>query len=258
MEDQTAAGSPTFDERAEWFDAHYGTTRGRIRLRLLLERLRETLPPPPARVLDVGGGTGVVAIPLAELGYGVTLLDPSEGMLRVARERIETAGADLAVIHGAIDDVPRLATGGFDAICCHAVMMYVDDPGASLKVLRSVARDGAVLSLLEKNRDGLAMRPGLRGDYEEALRVLDDPIATGNLGIPNRSRSMEEWHDLLGASGWRFDSAAGIRLFSDLADDDLPDEAFEQLVRLEREAGRHDPYRAISRLIHVSATAVRT
>lgn len=254
----TGAVSPTFDERAEWFDAHYGTTRGRIRLRLVLERLGETLPPPPARVLDVGGGSGVVAIPLAERGYDVTLLDPSEGMLRVAQERIGAANVELAVVYGAIDDVPRLTQGAFDAICCHAVLMYVDDPGGSLKVLRSVARDGAVLSLLEKNRDGLAMRPGLRGDYEEALRVLDDPIAAGNLGIQNRSRSMEEWRCLLEAAGWRLDSAVGIRLFSDLADDELPDEAFEQLLRLEREAGRHVAYRDVARLIHLSATAAQT
>jgi S-adenosylmethionine-dependent methyltransferase len=209
-------------------------------------------------VLDIGGGSGVVAIPLAEQGYDVTLLDPSEGMLRVAKERIETAGVEIALIHGAIDDVPRLTQGGFDAISCHAVLMYVDDPGGSLKTLRSVARDGAVLSLLEKNRDGLAMRPGLRGDYEEALRVLDDPVAAGNLGIPNRSRSMEEWGGLLDAAGWRFDSAVGIRLFSDLAEDDLPDEAFDQLLRLEREAGRRATYRDVARLIHLSATAVRT
>lgn len=249
---------PTFDERAGWFDAHYGTTRGRIRLALVLERLRETLPPPPARVLDAGGGSGVVAVPLAEQGYDVTLLDSSEGMLRVAQERIETAGAELAVVHGSIDDVPELTRGTFDAVCCHAVLMYVDDPAGSLKVFRSAAREGAVLSLLEKNRDGLAIRPGLRGDYVEALRVLDDPIAAGNLGVPNHSRSVDEWRGLLGAAGWRYDSVVGIRLFSDLADDDLPDETFEQLLRLEREAGRRDHYRAIARLIHLSATAVQT
>ena len=249
---------PTFDERAEWFDAHYDSTRGRIRLRLVLERLRETLPRPPARVLDVGGGSGVVAIPLAEEGYDVTLLDPSDGMLRVARERIEAAGAELVVVAGTIDDAPRLTRGTFDAICCHAVLMYVDDPGMALRVLRSMARDGAVLSMVEKNRDGLSMRPGLRGEFEEAIRVLEDPVASGNLGIPNRSRSLEEWHALLEAAGWRFDSAAGIRLFSDLADDDLPDETFEQLLRLEREAGRHPQYRGIARLVHISATAVPT
>ena len=67
-----------------------------------------------------------------------------------------------------------------------------------------------------------------------------------------------QWRDLLDAAGWRYDSAVGIRLFSDLVDDDLPGEEFEQLLRLEREAGRHDPYRAIARLIHISATAVQT
>ena len=246
--------SPTFDDRAEWFDAHYGTTRGRIRRQLVLERLAETFPPPPARVLDAGGGTGVIAIPLAEQGYDVTLLDPSEGMLRVATEHIEESGVEL--IHGSIDDVPRLTHDTFDAICCHAVLMYVDEPGAALKVLRSVAREGATLSLLEKNREGLALRPGFRGDFEEALRVLDDPVAAGNLGIQNRSRSLGEWRELLDAAGWRFDSVVGIRLFSDPADDDLTDEAFEQLLRLEREAGRRSPYRDIARLIHIGATAV--
>ena len=102
--------------------------------------------------------------------------------------------------------------------------MYVDDPEACPD--RSSAPSHAkerLLSLLEKNRDGLAIRPGLRGDYEEALRVLDDPIAAGNLGIQNRSRSLGEWRELLDAAGWRFDSVVGIRLFSDPADDDLPD-----------------------------------
>jgi ubiquinone/menaquinone biosynthesis C-methylase UbiE len=248
--------SPTFDDRAEWFDAHYGTTRGRIRRHLVLERLAETLPPPPARVLDAGGGTGVIAIPLAEQGYDVTLLDPSEGMLRVAREHIDRSGVELAAVHGTIGDARGLTGGPFDAICCHAVLMYVDDAGAALKVLRSVARKGAILSLLEKNRHGLALRPGFRGDFDEALRVMDNPVAAGNLGIQNRARSLAEWRELLGDAGWRFDSVVGIRLFSDAADDDLSDEAFEQLLRLEQEAGRRSPYRDVARLIHIAATAV--
>jgi S-adenosylmethionine-dependent methyltransferase len=246
---------PTFDARAEWFDAHYGTTRGRIRLGLLMERIASSFPPPPARILDAGGGSGVVAIPLAERGHEVTLLDPSEGMLRVARRRIDHAGVDARAIAGSIDDLAARAPGPYNAICCHAVLMYLDDPEAALRTLRSHATAGAVLSLLEKNRDGLALRPGLRGDYEEAIRVLESPFAVGNLGIPNRARSVDEWQELLAATGWTAGSWVGVRLFSDLAPDDLSPERFEQLEDLEREAGRRDPYRSVARLIHIVATA---
>jgi SAM-dependent methyltransferase len=246
----------SFDDKAEWFDEHYDTTRGRVRLTLLLERLAETLPPPPASVLDVGGGTAIVAVPLAERGYRVTMLEPSDGMLEVARGRIAASDADVDVIQGGIEAVTDLVTGPFDAICCHAVLLYLDGPPHQhLAALRSVARTGAVLSLLEKNRHGLVMRPGLRGDYAEAIRVLDDPVASGNLGIPNRARWVVEWAEQLSMAGWRMDSWVGIRLFSDLAPDDLPAERFDELLTLEREAGRRPEYRRVARLVHISATA---
>jgi len=45
-----------------------------------------------SRILDAGGGTGKWAIPLAKLGYRVTLLDISTEMLRTAREKVEEQG----------------------------------------------------------------------------------------------------------------------------------------------------------------------
>ena len=48
----------------------------------------DALPPAPATVLDVGGGAGHQSFPLAEAGYDVTLLDPSQAMLDKARERL--------------------------------------------------------------------------------------------------------------------------------------------------------------------------
>jgi SAM-dependent methyltransferase len=245
-----------FDERAAWFDEHYGSVRGRIRLALLLERLDELLPPAPARILDAGGGSGVVAVSLAERGYDVTVLDASSSMIAIARDHATEHGVALTTVQGSVEEVARLAPGPFDAVCLHALLLYVEDPGSVLKAMRSAVRDGAALSLLEKNRDGLSMRPGLRGDYAEAIRVLDDPVAAGNLGIANRSRSVEEWAALLESTGWAVDGWVGIRLFSDAASDDLGDERFEQLLALEREAGRRPSYRSVARLIHLAARAV--
>jgi hypothetical protein len=116
--------------------------------------------------------------------------------------------------------------------------------------------DAAVLSLLEKNSDALAVRPGLRGDYREAVRVLDDPVAAGNLGIPNRSYPIDRWRAWLAETGWRVDSWAGVRFFSDLGPDDLDAEAFEALLELERRAGRREPYRSLARLVQFIARAI--
>jgi SAM-dependent methyltransferase len=244
-----------FDEKARWFDGHYASTRGRIRLQLILERLTDVLPSPPARILDAGGGSGAFAIPLAERGYDVTLLDDSWGMLDVARERSAEAGVTLTLVKDPLDRVTTLAPPRFAAICCHAVLLYTTDPRSALAKLRSVAAPGAVLSLLEKNCDGLVWRPGLTGDYAEAIRVLDDPVASGNLGIPNRSRTINEWCEVLQDAGWALESWAGIRLFSDAAPDDLSPERFQALLDLEREAGKRDPYRSVARLFHVLARA---
>src|SRR5262249_32969760 len=124
--------SEVFDRKARWFDEHYGSVRGRVRLTLVLERLAEVLPPPPAAILDAGGGSGVVAVPLAERGYDITLLDASDEMLRIARERAAEAGVELQIAHGTLEELVAPAGGPFDAIACHAVLMYVEDPASVL------------------------------------------------------------------------------------------------------------------------------
>lgn len=57
-------------------DGAYATVKGQVRTYVLHQQLLEHLPPPPAPVLDVGGGAGHQSFPLAQAGYGVTLLDP--------------------------------------------------------------------------------------------------------------------------------------------------------------------------------------
>jgi 2-polyprenyl-3-methyl-5-hydroxy-6-metoxy-1,4-benzoquinol methylase len=244
-----------FAGKAEWFDEHYRAVRGRVRLELVLDRLSGVLPPPPARILDVGGGTGAFAIPLARLGHRVTVLDQSAEWLDRARSSARAAEVDIGFVHVSLDALADADLGPFDAILCHAVLMYVEAPKEALASLHSVAAPGAVLSLLEKNRDGIALRPGLRGDYAEAHRLLTERESVGGLGVANRAYSADEWLAMLRETGWSVEDWAGVRLFSDLASDDLDAGAYAALLELERAAGAMDPHRQVSRLVHVIARA---
>jgi S-adenosylmethionine-dependent methyltransferase len=246
-----------FAGKAAWFDDHYAAVRGRVRLDLVLERLRDRLPPPPARIIDVGGGTGAFAVPLAAAGYEVTLVDASEEWLARAAANAKTAGVPLTPVHTSLEALRTGDFQAFDAVLCHAVLMYVDKPVRALRTLRTLAGEGALLSLLEKNRDGLALRPGLDGDYEEARRLLTDRVAVGRMGIENRAYANDEWLEMLTATGWQIEDWAGVRLFSDVAPDDVSPDRYAALRDLERAAGVIEPYRSVSRLVHFIARAAR-
>ena len=73
----------------------------------------------PLRVLDVGGGSGMFAVPLARLGHDVTVVDPSADALATLRRRADTAGVGERVhaIQGDVAD-PAFAGRCFDQ-CLH-------------------------------------------------------------------------------------------------------------------------------------------
>src|SRR5204862_6612057 len=90
-----AMGEDTWAALADRFaDEAYASVKGYVRSYVMHQQLLEHLPPPPATVLDVGGGAGHQSFPLAQAGYDVTLLDPSPAMLDKARERLDRLPAE--------------------------------------------------------------------------------------------------------------------------------------------------------------------
>src|ERR1051326_7881410 len=88
-------GDDTWASLADQFaDEAYASVKGYVRTYVLHHQLLEHLPPPPAPVLDVGGGAGHQSFPLAQAGYDVTLLDSSPAMLGKARQRLARLPAD--------------------------------------------------------------------------------------------------------------------------------------------------------------------
>ncbi|MGH2757035.1 MAG: hypothetical protein ACRDI3_04535, partial [Actinomycetota bacterium] len=65
---------------------------GRLEFVRTMEILERFLPQPPARIVDVGAGTGVYAVPLAERGYAVHLVEPIERHLELAKAAANERG----------------------------------------------------------------------------------------------------------------------------------------------------------------------
>jgi SAM-dependent methyltransferase len=108
--------------------------------------LRRVLPEPGARVLDAGAGTGALTFLAAELGYDVTALDLSEGMLAKAREKAEERNLDVTFVVGPALDPPP---GPFAAVMERHVVWTMPDPVAVLRAWRGVVEPGGRLVLFE-------------------------------------------------------------------------------------------------------------
>lgn len=211
------------------------------------------------RVLDVGLGQGAQALRLARLGHEVTGLEADPTMLAAARtalaEEPEGIRARVRLLAGDGRETGALfAPGSFDVVLCHGVLMYLQEPGPTLAGLARVLAPGGLLSLLVRNADALAMRPGQSGDWATALDAFDEPAYTNRLGLAVRADHLGSLTASLAGIGAPLERWYGVRVFTDLAADDAepPEgEEWQRLLAAEERAGKTDPYRAVAALLHL-------
>lgn len=108
--------------------------------------LLRALPERGAKVLDAGAGTGALSLLAADLGYVVTALDLSEGMLSKARAKADASGVDLTFVVGPAAEPPQ---GPFNAVMERHVVWTMPDPVAVLRAWRDVTASGGRLVLFE-------------------------------------------------------------------------------------------------------------
>ena len=243
-------------EASERFLELYETLRGVVRLTLMERQLSEHIREPPACICDVGGGAGHNSIPLARRGYEVTILDPSEEMLQKAWQKLtaedEAVRGRVELVSGVGEDAPRIfGEENFDAVLCHGVLIYLEEPEPLIEALSAIARPGAVISILTKNADALAMRPALEGNYKEALAAFDTKRETNRLGLDTSTDTIPELSKKLEKHGVVLEQWYGVRVFTDHLDDQPPGPNLPDVLEAEWKAGRRDPYRSVARLVHL-------
>ncbi|MFG2358472.1 class I SAM-dependent methyltransferase [Streptomyces sp. NPDC048521] len=209
------------------------------------------------RVLDVGMGQGTQALRLARLGHQVTGVEQDARMISAARQALagepEGIRARVRLVQGdGRDTGVHFLPGSFDVVLCHGVLMYVEEPDPLVAGLARVLAPGGLLSLLVRNGDALAMRPGLSGDWAGALAAFDTTAYRNRLGLDVRADRLASLTATLAGIAAPLHAWYGVRVFTDTAADDteIPED-LETLLAAEERAGRTDPYRGVAALLHL-------
>jgi S-adenosylmethionine-dependent methyltransferase len=254
-----------FQDGAAKYAAYVETPEGRLRLDLAFGNLQEFLPQSTQALhaLDVGGGTGAIAIRLAQLGVDVTLLDSSQQMLEFAERGVREAGvADRVTLkHGAATQLANFFAGeSFDAILCHNILEYVDDPSDALRAATELLRDSAsIISVLVRNQAGEVLKAAIKdGDLGAAERNLTAEWAHESLyGGRVRLFSTESLQAMLNAASLAIIAERGVRVISDYLLQSVSRTAeYDRIFELERNLGRRPEFAAVARYTHVLAHRV--
>ncbi|MEU6733108.1 methyltransferase [Streptomyces physcomitrii] len=209
-------------------------------------------------VLDTGGGSGHFAVPVARLGHRVTVVDPSPNALFALERRAAEEGVAERVrgvqgdAHGLFEVVER---EGYDAVLCHGVLEYVDDPAEGLRNVTGALREAGTLSLLAAGLGGAVLARALAGHFKEARRALTDTEGRWGEGDPVPRRfTPEQLTALAEEAGVGVGAVHGVRVFADLVPGALVDTepgALDALLQLEAAAAELPAFRSVATQLHV-------
>jgi SAM-dependent methyltransferase len=208
-------------------------------------------------VVDVGGGTGGFAVPLAEEGHRVTVVDASPDALAALARRADEAGvaARVVAVQGDADALAGLVEPGtVDLVLCHAVLEVVEEPVSVVHALAVALRPGGAASVLVASRAAAVLARAAGGHLDVAAALLADPAGSaGPRDTLRRRYDADGAVALLGSAGLTVEEIHGVRVFADLIPASVADAAPDALLELELLAAPRPPYRDVAAQLHLFA-----
>lgn len=226
----------------------------------------------PLVVLDLGGGTGGLAVPLALAGHHVHVLDPSPDALASLQRRAREQGlgdgppddpqsqeqGSVTASQGDAETITDLAAvrqlvGGrpIDLICCHEALEWTDDPAGTVRAIASILTPGSALSLVTSGRLAAVLGRALAGRFAQAQRaLLSKDGRWGDADPVPRRFDTDALVELLTSCGFAIEDVHGVRIFADLVPSAYidSDESRRALLELEAAAATHPDYPLLAQL----------
>ena len=243
----------SFDGIAAKF-AHniYSSTKGKLRQVVLLRDLAELrLLQQPCHILDVGAGQGQLALALAAQGHRVHLTDISADMLQLAQQQALAQGADnVSFQQIGLAELVATHRQQYQLVLCHAMLEWLARPELAVAQLRQLVAPGGVLSLMFYNKDAKRFGNILFGnfDYVAADFQVKKKVSL-NPQHPLVPADVLQWCQ---QAGFSVLTKTGVRCFHDyLRDRSQQQSCFEQLLALELQYNRIEPYASLGRYQHL-------
>jgi len=237
----------SFNGIANKFDENiYGTTKGKLRHQLLLHYLQPYLTQSPIRVLDAGGGTGMMSLEFAKLGHLVTLADVSADTLNIAKQRLAPF-SNTKVILSEIEDIKE----PYQLIVCHAVLEWLNEPAACVQHLYNLLEEGGILSLSFFNHNAKVFHNLLYGNFDYVKNGL--PAKNTVRLNPHNAQKPDDILAMVNKlEGAEIVMTAGIRCIHDYMNDKqkIVDQ-YDQLFAMECEYGTQAPFKNLGKYFYI-------
>jgi S-adenosylmethionine-dependent methyltransferase len=229
------------------------TRRPDLVLQSLIDTLGQVAPRGgAARVLDCGGGSGGVAVPLAQAGAQVTVVDASADALATLVRRAAEAGVAerVTAVQGDVEDLDADAPATtYDLVLAHGILEVVENRAAAFAGIAAAVRPGGRLSVLVGNPTAGVLTRAVAGDLAGALADLRTLDADFTRPGPDSVQVLCREHGLL------LQAVHGIGLFRELVPGPSLDAPGAQaaLDALEAESAPRRTFAAIAPRVHVLA-----
>ena len=243
----------SFDGIASKFSRNiYSSTKGKLRQLVLLRDLAELdVLQRPCQILDVGAGQGQLALTLAGQGHSVHLTDISAEMLQLAQQQATEQGlTQLTFNQIGLAELAATHKQQHQLVLCHAMLEWLAQPELAVAQLRQLVAPGGILSLMFYNKDAKRFGNILFGnfDYVAADFQVKKKVSL-NPQHPLAPQDVLQW---CAQAGFSVLAKTGVRCFHDyLQDRTLQQSHFEQLLALELQYNRTEPYASLGRYQHL-------